>query len=71
MDSEEFEKMIVNRTKFLSFSNACLSRDCIRPYALQAIKEFLSAEAAQEIYRVYDITLYDYIDYIIKKVLEE
>lgn len=70
MDNEKFEILIIDRTKWLSSSNACCKPEEIKPFALQAIKEFLPAEVAQDIYRSYDITLYDYIDYIIKKVLE-
>lgn len=68
MGSEDFENLIIDRTKFLACSNACSKEEEIRPYALQAIKEFLPVEVAQCL--SFDISIYDYVDFIIKKVLE-
>lgn len=71
MDIQELEKTIILRTKFLCGTNACVVPSEMRTYARQAVKELMTAELASSIYCFFDITLEDYIDYILRKVLEQ
>lgn len=69
MNTQDLENNIILRTKFLCGTNACVVPNEMRIYARQAVKELLPSDLAQSIYCVFDITLEDYIDYILRKVL--
>lgn len=71
MNTQDLENNIILRTKFLCGTNACVVPNEMRIYARQAVKELLTADLANAIYCVFDITLEDYTNYILKKVLEQ
>ena len=70
MNTKDVENDIVLRAKFLCGTNACVIPSEMRLYVKQAVKELLTVELANAIYCVFDITLEDYVNYVLRKVLE-